>query len=163
MLSELIRTTGWDIRATDWSPGLPLAVEWRDLTWTKPGGVSIPVQLMRLNVGVLGLLMGQQTVDAVVQFPGGGQAGTARATGMVNAASWSFLGPVSLKAHAQQVDLASVIKPYVTRGLLQADVLHRWGTEERKASPLKAMAHGRPRSRIWFWTGSLSDLPPFLH
>jgi hypothetical protein len=81
---------------------------------------------MRLNVGVLGLLMGQKTVDALVQFPGGGQAGTARATGTVNAASWSFLGPVSLKAHAQQVDLASVIKPYVTRGLLQADVMHRW-------------------------------------
>ena len=62
-----------------------------------------------------------------LQFPGGGQAGTARATGTVNAASsWSFLGPVSLKAHAQHVDLATVIKPYVTRGLLQADVAHRW-------------------------------------
>ena len=26
VLSELIRATGWDIRAADWSPGLPLAV-----------------------------------------------------------------------------------------------------------------------------------------
>ena len=126
VLSEFIRATGWDIRAAEWSPGLPLAVEWRDLTWTKPGGASIPVQLMRLNVGIFGLLMGHQAVDAVVQFPGGGQPGTGRATGTVNASSWSFVGPLSLKAHAHQVDLATVIKPYVTRGLLQADVTQRW-------------------------------------
>ena len=126
VLSEFIRATGWDIRAAEWSPGLPLAVEWRDLTWTKPGGASIPVQVMRLNVGIFGLLMGHQAVDAVVQFPGGGQPGTGRATGTVNASSWSFVGPLSLKAHAHQVDLATVIKPYVTRGLLQADVTQRW-------------------------------------
>ena len=126
VLSELIRATGWDIRAAEWSPGLPLAVEWRDLTWTKPGGASVPIQMMRLNIGVLGLLVGQQSVDAVVQFPGGGQPGTGRATGTVNASSWSFLGPLAMKAHAQQVDLATVIKPYVTRGLLQADIVQRW-------------------------------------
>ena len=126
VLSEFIRATGWDIRAAEWSPGLPLAVEWRDLTWTKPGGASIPVQVMRLNVGIFGLLMGHQAVDGVVQFPGGGQPGTGRATGTVNASSWSFVGPLSLKAHAHQVDLATVIKPYVTRGLLQADVTQRW-------------------------------------
>ena len=126
VLSELIRATGWEIRAAEWSPALPLAVEWRDLTWTKPGGASIPVQLMRLNVGLLGLLMGQQTVDALVQFPGAAQSGTARATGTVSASSWSFVGPVSLKAHAQQLDLGAVIKPYVARGLLQADVVQRW-------------------------------------
>jgi type II secretion system protein N len=126
VLSELVRATGWDIRATDWSPALPLAVEWRDVTWTKPGAASIPVQFMRLNVGVLGLVLGQQSVDALVQFPGGGQPGTARATGTVSASSWSFLGPLSVKAHAHQVDLAAVVKPYVTRGLLQADVTQRW-------------------------------------
>jgi type II secretion system protein N len=137
VLSELIRATGWDIRAADWSPGLPLAVEWHDLTWTKPGGASIPLQLMRLNVGLLGLLLGQQTIDTLVQFPGGGQPGTGRATGTVNAASWSFLGPVSLKARAQQVDLASVIKPYVTRGLLQADVMQRWENRGKEGIAFK--------------------------
>ena len=137
VLSELIRATGWDIRAAEWSPGLPLAVEWRDLTWTKPGGVSIPVQLMRLNVGVLGLLVGQQTVDALVQFPGGGQSGNARATGTVSASSWSFIGPLSLKAHAHQVDLAAMIKPYVTRGLLQADVVQRWENRGKEGITFK--------------------------
>ncbi|HTL60549.1 MAG TPA: type II secretion system protein GspN [Nitrospira sp.] len=126
VLSELVRATGWEIRAVEWSPGLPLAVEWREVTWTKPGSASILIQLMRLNVGVLAMLFGQQTVDALVQFPGGAQPGTARATGTVSASSWSFVGPLSLKAHAQQIDLGAVIKPYVTRGLLQADVTQRW-------------------------------------
>jgi type II secretion system protein N len=126
VLSELVRATGWEIRAVEWSPGLPLAVEWREVTWTKPGSASILIQLMRLNVGVLAMLFGQQTVDALVQFPGGAQPGTARATGTVSASSWSFVGPLSLKAHAQQIDLGAVIKPYVTRGLLQADVTLRW-------------------------------------
>ena len=137
VLSELVRVTGWEIRATEWSPGLPLAVEWHDLTWTKPGGASIPVQLMRLNVGVLGLLMGHQTVDGLVQFPGSGQPGASKATGSVSASSWSFLGPLSLKAHAQQVDLAILIKPYVTRGLLQADVIQRWENRGREGIAFK--------------------------
>lgn len=137
ILSELIRATGWEIRAVDWSPGIPVAVEWRDLTWTKPGGASIPVQLMRLNVGVLGLLMGQQTVDALVQFPGGGQSGAGRATGTVSASSWSFLGPVSFKGHVQQVDLAALVKPFVTRGLLQADVVQRWENRGKEGIAFK--------------------------
>jgi type II secretion system protein N len=137
VLSELIRATGWEIRAAEWSPALPLAVEWRDLTWTKPGGASIPVQLMRLNIGVLGWLMGHQSVDGVVQFPGAGQPGTARAMGTVTASSWSFVGPLSLKAHVHQVDLATVIKPYVTRGLLQADVLQRWENRGKEGIAFK--------------------------
>jgi type II secretion system protein N len=136
LLSELIRATGWEIRAAEWSPGIPVAVEWHDLTWTKPGGAGIPVQLMRLNVGVLGLLMGRQTVDALVQFPGS-QSGTGRATGTVSASSWSFLGPVSFKGHVQQLDLAAVAKPFVTRGHLQADVVQRWENRGKEGIAFK--------------------------
>jgi type II secretion system protein N len=135
VLSELMRATGWEIRAADWSPGIPVAVEWRDLTWTRPGGASIPLQLMRLNVGVMGLVMGQKTVDAMLQFPGGGQA--AKATGTVSASSWSFEGPVSLKVRAYHIDLATVIKPYVTRGLLEADVAQRWENRGKEGIAFK--------------------------
>ncbi len=31
-----------------------------------------------------------------------------------------------MKGHAQQVDLAQLIKPYVTKGFLQADIAQRW-------------------------------------
>ncbi len=118
-------------------PGIPVAVEWRDLTWSKPGGASIAVQMMRLNVGVIGLLMGQQSVDALVQFPGGGQAEAGKATGTVSAASWSFIGPVSFKGHAQQIDLAALIKPHVTKGILQADIVHRWENRGKEGIAFK--------------------------
>jgi type II secretion system protein N len=126
ILSEITGATGWEVRAADWSAGIPVAVEWRDVTWAKPGVGSIPVQFMRLNVGVMGLVMGRHTLDGLVQFPGGGQTGAGRATGTLSASSWSFLGPVSFTGHFQQIDLAAVAKPYVTRGLLQADLAQRW-------------------------------------
>jgi type II secretion system protein N len=135
VLSELVKATGGEIRAAEWSPGIPIAVEWRDLTWTKPGTSSIPIQMMRLNVGVMGLLMGQKTIDALIQFPGGGQA--AKASGTVTASSWSFEGPVSLKAHAQHIDLATVIKPFVTRGLLEADIAQRWENRGKEGIAFK--------------------------
>ena len=137
ILSELVRATGGEIRAAEWSPGIPIAVEWRDVTWTKPGSASIPIQLMRFKLGVLDLLMGQKAVDALVQFPGGGQAGAGKATGTVSSASWSFLGPVSFKGHVQQVDLTTVAKPFVTKGLLQADVIQRWENRGKEGIAFK--------------------------
>jgi type II secretion system protein N len=126
VLSDMTTATGWEVRAADWSPGIPVAVEWNDVTWTRPGGASVPIHLMRLNIGVLGLIMGQHTVNGLVQFSGSGQTGTGRATATISASSWSFLGPVSFKGQLQHIDLAAVAKPYVTRGLLQADIAHRW-------------------------------------
>jgi type II secretion system protein N len=137
ILSELMKATGGEIRAAEWSPGLPVAVEWRDVSWTKPGGTSIPIQLMRFKIGVLDLLMGRQGLDALLQFPGGGQAGAGKATGTVTAASWSFLGPVSFKGHLQQVDLATVAKPFVTKGLLQGDVTQRWENRGKEGIAFK--------------------------
>lgn len=137
ILSELTRATGGEIRAADWSPGIPLGVEWRDVIWTKPGSASIPIQLMRFKLGVLDLFMGQKAVDALIQFPGSGPAGPGKATGSVSAASWSFVGPVSFKGHVQQIDLATVAKPFVTKGLLQADVIQRWENRGKEGIAFK--------------------------
>jgi type II secretion system protein N len=137
ILSELARGTGWQVRAADWSKGIPLAVEWHDLTWTKPGKQSIPVQVMRLNIGLIGAIIGQPTMDALVKFPGSGQVGGGRVTAAVSAASWSFLGPVSFRGHLQQVDLTAVAKPYVTRGLLQADIRQRWENRAKEGLVFK--------------------------
>jgi type II secretion system protein N len=137
ILSELMRATGGEIRAAEWSPGLPVAVEWRDVSWTKPGSTSIPIQLMRFKVGVLDLLMGRQGIDALLQFPGGGQVGAGKATGTVTAPTWSFLGPVSFKGHVQQIDLAAVAKPFVTKGLLQADITQRWENRGKEGVAFK--------------------------
>ena len=92
---------------------------------------------MRFKVGVLDLLIGQQSVDALVQLPGGNQAGSGKATGTVSASSWSFLGPVSFKGHVQQVDLAAVAKPVVIKGLLQADIVQRWENRGKEGIAFK--------------------------
>lgn len=125
ILAEITRGTGWDVRAADWSPGLPVGIEWHDVTWSKPGGTSFPVQLMRFNVGLFGLLTGKQVIDGVVQFPGTGQSPGGRATARVDASSWSFQGALSFKGQFKQVELSGILKPYVTRGLLQGDVIQR--------------------------------------
>jgi len=126
VLSEIARGTGWEVQAADWSRGFPVAVEWHDVSWTKPGVASIPVSLMRVDVGVLELLMGRPTLEGLVEFPGNGQVGGGQATGEVSAPSWSFVGPLSMKGQFQQVNLAAIIKPYVTRGQLQAEVTQEW-------------------------------------
>ncbi len=126
VLSEIARGTGWEVQAADWSRGFPVAVEWHDVSWTKPGVASIPVSLMRVDVGVLELLMGRPALEGLVEFPGNGQVGGGQATGEVTASSWSFVGPLSMKGQFQQVNLAAIIKPYVTRGQLQAEVTQEW-------------------------------------
>lgn len=126
ILSEISRGTGWDIRAGEWSVGFPLGVEWHDLLLSKPGAVPIPVESMRMSVGIMGQIMGRRTLDAMIHFPSSAQGSAGRASGTVTASSWSLHGPTAIKSHVQQVDLAMLVKPYVAKGLLQADVAQAW-------------------------------------
>jgi len=126
ILSEIARTTGWEVRAAEWSVDLPLGVEWRDVVFSKPNAGSFPVESMTMKVGLLAQLMGRHTLNAMVHFPGSAQPGAARATGTLTASSWSFQGPTTLKSHVQQIDLALLFKPFVAKGLLQADVAQAW-------------------------------------
>src|SRR5262245_6884179 len=126
ILSEIMRTTGWDVRAADWSVGFPFAVEWHDLVFSKQGAASIPVESMRIGIKLTAQLAGHAAVDGMIHFPGSNQQGAARATGIITASSWSFEGPTMLKSHIQQIDLSQLLKPYVTRGLLQADIAQAW-------------------------------------
>jgi type II secretion system protein N len=123
ILSEIARATGWEVRAADWSVGLPFAVEWHDLVFSKTGTGSITLESMRMTVGLLAQLTGRHTLDAIVHFPGSTQS---VAEGTLTASSWSFQGPTALKTHLQQIDLMLLLKPYVAKGLLQADVTQAW-------------------------------------
>jgi type II secretion system protein N len=146
ILAEVTRGTGWEVRAAEWSPGFPVAVEWHDLVWTKPGTAIIPVQSMRLSVGVMALLSGRHHLDGFAQFPGTGQSGSGRATVTLNTSSWSFLGPVSFKGRLQQIDLAGLVKPFVARGTLQADLAQGW--ENRGAEGIAFKGNGSWRAEI---------------
>jgi len=130
LLTELNRASGWEIRAANWSVGLPMTIEWRDLVLAGPTIGTIPVEAVRATIGVLQVLLGRLVIDYVVQLPGGAQAGVGRASGSLTAASWTLQGPVAVKGHLQQLDLATVLKPYVSRGTVQGDFMHQWnGTQ----------------------------------
>ncbi len=137
LLSELNRASGWEVRAADWSVGLPAAIEWRNLVLAGPTIGTIPVEAVRATVGVFQALLGRLVIDYAVQLPGAAQAGAGRATGSLNAASWSLLGSVAVDGHLQQMDLAAILKPYVSRGTVQGDFMHRWDSAQGTAAALK--------------------------
>ncbi len=137
LLTELNRASGWEVRAADWSVGLPAAIEWRNLVLAGPTIGTIPVEAARATVGVFQALLGRLVIDYAVQLPGAAQAGAGRATGSLNAASWSLLGSVAVDGHLQQMDLAAILKPYVSRGTVQGDFMHRWDSAQGTAAALK--------------------------
>jgi type II secretion system protein N len=137
LLTELNRASGWEVRAADWSVGLPAAVEWRGLVLAGPTIGTIPVEAARATVGVFQALLGRLVIDYTVQLPGAAQAGAGRATGSLNAASWSLLGSVAVDGHLQQMDLAAILKPYVSRGTVQGDFMHRWDSTQGASAALK--------------------------
>ncbi|MDZ4732447.1 MAG: type II secretion system protein GspN [Nitrospirota bacterium] len=137
LLNEFNRASGWEVRAADWSVGLPAAIEWRDVLLAGPTIGTIPLEAVQTTVGVFQALLGRLVLDYAVQLPGVAQAGAGRATGSLTAASWSLRGPVEIKGHLQQMDLAAVLRPYVTRGMVQGDFTHRWDSAQGDNAALK--------------------------
>ena len=138
LLTELNRASGWEVRAADWSVGFPVAIEWRDVVLAGPTTIgAIPVDAVRTTIGVFQVFLGRLVIDYAIQLPGVAQAGAGRATGSLTSASWSLRGPVAVKGHLQQMDLAAVLKPYVTRGMVQGDFMHRWDSAQGAQAALK--------------------------
>ncbi|NOS82806.1 MAG: type II secretion system protein GspN [Nitrospira sp.] len=137
LLSELNRASGLEVRAADWSLGLPAAIEWRDLVLAGPTIGTIPIEAARATVGIFQACLGRLVLDYGLQFPGTAPTGSGRASGSLTMASWSLPGPVSIKGHLQQVDLATVLKPYVSHGTVQGDFTHQWDNAQGADAALK--------------------------
>jgi type II secretion system protein N len=138
LLTELNQTSGWDVRAADWSVGFPAAIEWHDLVLAGPTIGTIPVEAVQATIGVFQALLGQLVVDYAIQLPGVARAGAGRATGSLTAALWSLkTGPIAVKGRLQELDLATVLKPYVSRGVVQGDFMHRWDNAQGAQAVLK--------------------------
>ncbi len=125
-LSEIRQATGWDVRASDWSRGFPIAVEWNGVSLTKPGAAPIEIESMRLNIPLLVQLFGQRSLEAAIKLPGNSKDGAGRFSGVITSSSWKFEGPLALTGRAHRIDLAQVVRPYVARGLFDATIAHRW-------------------------------------
>ena len=50
LLSDVKRTTGWEVRAADWSVGFPAGVEWHDVVIAGPAVAAIPIKDMRATI-----------------------------------------------------------------------------------------------------------------
>jgi len=137
LLAEFHRASGWEVRAADWSVGLPAAIEWRDLVLAGPTIGTIPVKAARATVEVFQAILGQLVVDYAIQLPGAAQAGVGRATGSLTSTSWSLEGPIVVNGKLQQMDLATVLKPYVSRGTVQGDFMHHWDNAQGAQAALK--------------------------
>jgi type II secretion system protein N len=137
LLTELNRASGWEVRAADWSVGLPAAIEWRDLVLSGPTIGTIPIEALRATVGVFQALLGRLVIDYAIQLPGAAPSGVGRATGSLTADSWSLEGPIAVKVRLQKLDLATVLKPYVSRGTVQGDFTHRWDSAQGAQAALK--------------------------
>jgi type II secretion system protein N len=136
LLAEFTRASGMDVRVGDWSAGFPVAVEWRDIVLTGTRGGAIRVDSLQAKVAVVPAIMGAVTMDLFIQFPKSVQTEQGRVKGMIKAASWSLQGPMEVKARWQQVELSSLLRPYISRGLLQGEGLHRWDNTPAAASAL---------------------------
>jgi type II secretion system protein N len=137
LLTELNRATGWEVRAADWSVGFPAGLEWHDVVLAGPAIGAVPIDDVRATIGVFEAILGQLVLDYAVQLPGGTQGGAGRATGSLTTALWQLRGPVAVKGHLQQMDLATVLKPYVTSGIIQGDFTHRWDSAQDGNAAIK--------------------------
>lgn len=136
-LSELNRSTGMDVRATDWTATWPLGLTWRNVTLTKPDWVPIQLGLLRAKVGLYAVLTGGLGLDVEARLDDTA-SGTGLAKAALTASSWSLAeGPVSLKGRLQQIDLSKILHRYVSRGVLNGEFTHRFDSLQATAGALK--------------------------
>ena len=136
MMAELHRATGLDVRVADWSVGVPLSVEWRQVTLSNPQIDPIQVSFLQAKMGLLKALAGGLGVDVVIHLDEN-SPNTGLAKGTMTASSLSLAGPVTLKGQLQQVDLSKLFRRYVTHGLLSGDFSHRLDSASSGAGLLK--------------------------
>lgn len=137
ILAELTRASGMDVRVGEWSAKFPVAVEWRDVVLAGSRSDAIKIDSLQARVEVLPAILGTAAMDLLVQFPKSVQAGQGRIQGMVKAASWSSEGPMEVRATWQQIELSSLLRQYVSRGLVQGEGFHRWDNATSNTDGLK--------------------------
>lgn len=124
LVAELTRATGMDVRVADWSMGMPLSLEWRNVTLSKPNLTPIEMAVLEAKLGVLKALGGTLGLDVVIQLDATSSR-TSLAKGTLTASSFSLSGPMTIKGQLQQVDLSKILRRYVTKGTLNGDFSHR--------------------------------------
>ena len=148
VVAELSRATGMEIRVVDWTVGLPLGLEWRNVTLSQPNWTPLQLALLQAKLEVMKALSGTLGLDVVAKLsetaspPG-------LAKGTVTASSLSLASPVTIKGQVQHVDLSKVLRRYVTHGTLSGDFSHRIDSSQTTATTMKGEG---------MWTAEATDL-----
>ena len=148
VVAELTRATGMEIRVADWTMGLPLGLEWRNVTLSQPNWTPIQLTMLQAKLGVMKALGGTLGLDVVAKLSDTASS-TGLAKGTVTASSLSFEGPVTIKGQVQQVDLSKVLRRYVTHGTLSGDFSHRVDSVQTTVTAMKGEG---------MWTAEATDL-----
>lgn len=136
VLAEVTRGTGMDVRVADWTVGVPLGLEWRNVTFSKANADPVQVAFLQAKLGAFKAMTGRLSLDLSLQLDEtSSQAGTA--TAHVTSSSYSMLGPVSVNGKLQQIELSKLIRRYVTHGLLTGSFSHRLESGRAPISALK--------------------------
>lgn len=136
IVAEVNRSTGMDVRVADWTVGLPLAIEWRNVTLSKPDWGPVQVAALQTRIGVMKTLTGSLGLDIVArQDEATPNAGLVRVA--LTAPSLSLVGPLTVNGQFQQVDLSKVVRRYVSRGVLTGEFSHRVESVQSQAGVLK--------------------------
>lgn len=124
VLAELNRATSMEVRVAEWTPGLPLGLEWRNITFSKPDWGPVQLAVLQAKVQVVRALRGELGLDVEGHLDEGvPAAGLARVT--LTASSFSLGEPVTVRGELQQVDLSRILRRYVSHGVLNGDFSHR--------------------------------------
>jgi type II secretion system protein N len=148
VVAELTRATGMEVRVADWTVGLPLGLEWRNVTLSKPNWTPIQFAALQAKLGVTKALGGALGLDVVAKLNDTASA-TGLAKGTVTASSLSLAGPVTIKGQVQQVDLSKLLHRYVTHGMLNGDFSHRVDSGQATFTTMKGEGT---------WTAEATDL-----
>lgn len=124
LVAELSRATGMEIRVADWSIGLPLGLEWRDITLSGPEWAPIQLAGLQANMGIVQALGGELGLDLIMHVNDTSSA-TGLATSSLVSTSFSFDGPVTLQGQIQQVELSKLVPRYARHGMLNGRFSHR--------------------------------------
>ncbi len=137
LVVELKRATGLDIHVADWTIGLPLNLEWRNVSLSKPPLDPIELAVLQTKLGILPALSGTLALDILVQQDEH-TTRTGFLKGMLTASSFSLAGPLTLKGQLRQVDLPKFIRRYVTRGTLNGEFSHRMDADQSSPTVMKS-------------------------
>ncbi|MBX3330707.1 MAG: type II secretion system protein GspN [Nitrospira sp.] len=148
VVAELTRATGMEVRVADWTMGLPLGLEWRNVTLSQPNWTPIQFTMLQAKLGVMKALGGTLGLDVVAKLSDTASP-TDLAKGTVTASSLSLAGPVTIKGQVQQVDLSKVLRRYVTHGTLSGDFSHRIDSAQTTLTAMKGEG---------MWTAEATDL-----